>query len=199
MRPNWQPAPPVSPFTSRAYLQNLSLSHENLYERNNSFLPTLPNDPDPIVPNTSIHLSQDPFSGYNGQNWRFAAYRQFSGLPVNNTLSAHFEGQNDSASHGPGRLIYLMPLGAGNGKGDSSHAWGDPLHSFWCCYGSGVESMAKLYDSIFFWRWGPEDRAALQACVQQRHFEPMPTMAGPLLGCILFHAVLASACCMQED
>lgn len=152
MRPNWQPAPPVSPFTSRAYLQNLSLSHENLYERNNSFLPTLPNDPDPIVPNTSIHLSQDPFSGYNGQNWRFAAYRQFSGLPVNNTLSAHFEGQNDSASHGPGRLIYLMPLGAGNGKGDSSHAWGDPLHSFWCCYGSGVESMAKLYDSIFFWR-----------------------------------------------
>jgi hypothetical protein len=37
-------------------------------------------------------------------------------------------------------------------QGDSSHGWGDPLHSFWCCYGSTVESFAKLADSIFFYR-----------------------------------------------
>lgn len=51
-----------------------------------------------------------------------------------------------------GQLLYLMPLGAGQGKGGSTHGWGTPLHSFWCCYGSSVESFAKLVDSIYFYR-----------------------------------------------
>lgn len=48
------------------------------------------------------------------------------------------------------------PAGAGLSKGDTSHkwshGWGDPLTSFWCCYGSAVESFAKLADSIYFHR-----------------------------------------------
>lgn len=45
-----------------------------------------------------------------------------------------------------------MPMGAGQTKGASSHGWGTPLHSFWCCYGSAVESFSKVADSIFFYR-----------------------------------------------
>lgn len=51
-----------------------------------------------------------------------------------------------------GVLLYLLPMGAGQGKGDNTHGWGTPLHSFWCCYGSSVESFAKLVDSIYFYR-----------------------------------------------
>ena len=51
-------------------------------------------------------------------------------------------------------LLYFQALGTGQhkGQGQGNGGWGTPLHSFWCCYGSGVESMAKLADSIFFWR-----------------------------------------------
>ena len=50
-----------------------------------------------------------------------------------------------------------QPMGMGNHKGSDAMwrgalGWGSPLGSFWCCYGSGVESMAKLADSLFFWR-----------------------------------------------
>jgi len=51
-----------------------------------------------------------------------------------------------------GVVLYLLPMGAGQSKGQSSHGWGTPLHSFWCCYGSSVESFAKLQDSIYFYR-----------------------------------------------
>jgi DUF1680 family protein len=44
-----------------------------------------------------------------------------------------------------GMMIYYTPLAAGNTK-----QWGTPTHSFWCCYGTGVESFAKLNDSIYF-------------------------------------------------
>ena len=50
-----------------------------------------------------------------------------------------------------GVVLYLLPMGAGQSKGQSSHGWGTPLHSFWCCYGSSVESFAKLQDSIYFY------------------------------------------------
>ena len=53
---------------------------------------------------------------------------------------------------GPGVLLYLTPMGAGQTKGDNSHGWGSPLHSFWCCYGTAVESFSKVADSIFFYR-----------------------------------------------
>lgn len=55
---------------------------------------------------------------------------------------------------GPGVYLYLYPLGLPNWKGDTthswSHGWGDPFNTFWCCYGSAVESFSKLADSIFF-------------------------------------------------
>ncbi len=49
-------------------------------------------------------------------------------------------------------VLYLLPMGVGQSKGQSSHGWGTPLHSFWCCYGSSVESFSKLQDSIYFYR-----------------------------------------------
>ena len=48
--------------------------------------------------------------------------------------------------------MYLTPQGAGNAKGDNSHGWGTPFGAFWCCYGSTVESYAKLADSIYFFK-----------------------------------------------
>ena len=50
----------------------------------------------------------------------------------------------------PGVMIYLLPLGNGVTKGNSSRGWGTPLNSFWCCYGTGIESFSKLADSIYF-------------------------------------------------
>lgn len=44
-----------------------------------------------------------------------------------------------------GQLIYYVFQGAGSRK-----QWGTPGDSFWCCYGTGIESFAKLDDSIFF-------------------------------------------------
>lgn len=44
-----------------------------------------------------------------------------------------------------GQLIYYVPLATGFSK-----AWGTPYDSFWCCYGTGVETFAKLNDSIYF-------------------------------------------------
>ncbi|KAL9233642.1 hypothetical protein vseg_008612 [Gypsophila vaccaria] len=50
----------------------------------------------------------------------------------------------------PGRMIYMLPLGHGVSKGKSQHGWGTPFDSFWCCYGTGIESFSKLGDSIYF-------------------------------------------------
>ncbi|GLJ40736.1 hypothetical protein SUGI_0842080 [Cryptomeria japonica] len=50
----------------------------------------------------------------------------------------------------PGVYIYMLPQGAGVSKAHSYHGWGDWNNSFWCDYGSGVESFSKLGDSIYF-------------------------------------------------
>lgn len=50
----------------------------------------------------------------------------------------------------PGVFLYLLPLGTGQSKADNYHGWGTQEHSFWCCYGTAIESFAKLTDSIFF-------------------------------------------------
>ncbi|XP_065196675.1 uncharacterized protein LOC135828155 [Sycon ciliatum] len=50
----------------------------------------------------------------------------------------------------PGVSLYMLPLGAGNSKPAAAHGWGTPFDSFWCCYGTAVESFSKLTDSIFF-------------------------------------------------
>ena len=53
------------------------------------------------------------------------------------------------------RPTYTNPAVAGEWKGEHNHSWtgwGDPFNTFWCCYGSGVESFSKLADSIYFQR-----------------------------------------------
>ncbi|KAG2499174.1 hypothetical protein HYH03_002755 [Edaphochlamys debaryana] len=63
---------------------------------------------------------------------------------------------NVSDAHGPGVYLYLLPMGHGNSKSDNLHHWGFPFHSFWCCYGTIIESYAKLADSIYFKDMKPE-------------------------------------------
>ena len=44
-----------------------------------------------------------------------------------------------------GMLLYYVPLATGHTK-----KWGTPYDSFWCCYGTGVETFSKVGDSIYF-------------------------------------------------
>ncbi|KAL8262958.1 hypothetical protein R6Q59_024307 [Mikania micrantha] len=50
----------------------------------------------------------------------------------------------------PGIMIYMLPLGPGKSKATGYHKWGTKFDSFWCCYGTGIESFSKLGDSIYF-------------------------------------------------
>ncbi|CAL5211526.1 unnamed protein product [Lathyrus oleraceus] len=50
----------------------------------------------------------------------------------------------------PGVMIYMLPLANGVSKAKTFHGWGTPFNSFWCCYGTGIESFSKLGDSIYF-------------------------------------------------
>ncbi|KAK2641261.1 hypothetical protein Ddye_023024 [Dipteronia dyeriana] len=54
----------------------------------------------------------------------------------------------------PGVMIYMLPLGPGDSKAKSLHGWGTKFESFWCCYGTGIESFSKLGDSIYFEKEG---------------------------------------------
>jgi len=44
-----------------------------------------------------------------------------------------------------GMLMYFVPLATGHTK-----KFGGPLDAFWCCTGTGIESFAKLGDSVYF-------------------------------------------------
>lgn len=50
----------------------------------------------------------------------------------------------------PGVMIYMLPLGHGQSKAISHHGWGTANDSFWCLYGTGIDSLSKLGDSIYF-------------------------------------------------
>ncbi|KAL6604525.1 hypothetical protein ACP70R_042952 [Stipagrostis hirtigluma subsp. patula] len=50
----------------------------------------------------------------------------------------------------PGVMIYMLPQAPGKSKAVSYHGWGTKYDSFWCCYGTGIESFSKLGDSIYF-------------------------------------------------
>ncbi|EPS73247.1 hypothetical protein M569_01505, partial [Genlisea aurea] len=56
----------------------------------------------------------------------------------------------------PGVMIYMLPLRPGGSKARSYHGWGTQFNSFWCCYGTGIESFSKLGDSIYFEDVGKE-------------------------------------------
>jgi Beta-L-arabinofuranosidase, GH127 len=75
---------------------------------------------------------------------------------LNITTSALISPRNGNEEPGqPGQFIYYMPLGHKGGKGENprawTHGWGDRFNTFWCCYGTAVESFSKLADSIYFW------------------------------------------------
>jgi DUF1680 family protein len=44
-----------------------------------------------------------------------------------------------------GQFCYFTPMKSGSEK-----EFGTPLHSFWCCYGTGVQAFADLASSIYF-------------------------------------------------
>ncbi|KAG8058391.1 hypothetical protein GUJ93_ZPchr0002g26199 [Zizania palustris] len=50
----------------------------------------------------------------------------------------------------PGVMIYMLPQAPGRSKAVGYHGWGTKYDSFWCCYGTGIESFSKLGDSIYF-------------------------------------------------
>ncbi len=58
---------------------------------------------------------------------------------------AYFNGILPAQNPKTGMMIYYTPLAAGYAKN-----FGTPTDTFWCCYGTGVESFAKLSDSIYF-------------------------------------------------
>ncbi len=58
---------------------------------------------------------------------------------------AYFNGILPAQNPKTGMMIYYTPLAAGFAKN-----FGTPNNTFWCCYGTGVESFAKLSDSIYF-------------------------------------------------
>ena len=70
------------------------------------------------------------------------------------TASRGDPGCNGLCAVNAGVKLYHLPMGAGQTKGDALHGWGSAHDAFWCCYGSSVESFAKLADSIYFFRWG---------------------------------------------
>jgi len=51
-----------------------------------------------------------------------------------------------------GTMVYMTPLGNGVSKPQANFAqgWGSKNNSFWCCYGTAIESFGKLGDSIYF-------------------------------------------------
>ncbi|XP_062233916.1 uncharacterized protein LOC133931121 [Phragmites australis] len=61
----------------------------------------------------------------------------------------------------PGVMLYFLPMGPGRSKSISGRppsglppmnpgGWGGPNDTFWCCYGTGIESFSKLGGSIYF-------------------------------------------------
>ncbi|KAJ3707913.1 hypothetical protein LUZ61_011618 [Rhynchospora tenuis] len=63
---------------------------------------------------------------------------------INGVLSIQKRGSQ------PGIMIYMLPMKPGSSKAVSYHGWGTQFNSFWCCYGTGIESFSKLGDSIYF-------------------------------------------------
>ena len=49
-----------------------------------------------------------------------------------------------------GMLLYFVPLSTGHSKRTDGRGFSEPYDSFWCCTGTGIESFAKLGDSIYF-------------------------------------------------
>lgn len=71
----------------------------------------------------------------------------WSGAPAYGDFAelAFWNGILGTQRAGDGQLIYYLPLNTGATK-----TYGTPYDSFWCCYGTGVETFSKLADGIFW-------------------------------------------------
>jgi len=72
---------------------------------------------------------------------------QWTGEPVYADYyeRAFFNGILGTQRATDGQLLYFVPLGTGYTK-----KFGTPNDSFWCCYGTGIESFAKLGEAIYY-------------------------------------------------
>jgi DUF1680 family protein len=86
------------------------------------------------VANNMLRLT-DVLFGWT-QNTRYAEFRER--IYLNSVLAMQHPG-------GSGRFIYSHPLAPGSRK-----VFGDFDNTFWCCYGTSIESHACLGDGIYF-------------------------------------------------
>ena len=63
---------------------------------------------------------------------------------------AFFNGILGTQDPETGMLMYFVPLATGHTKRKGGRGFSTPNDSFWCCTGTGIESFAKLGDSIYF-------------------------------------------------
>ncbi|KHN33334.1 uncharacterized protein LOC114387609 [Glycine soja] len=81
------------------------------------------------------------------------SFRKTAGLPTPGTPYGGWEDPKmELRGHfvEPGVMIYMLPQGRGVSKAKTYFGWGTKFDSFWCCYGTGIESFSKLGDSIYF-------------------------------------------------
>ncbi|EFN58808.1 hypothetical protein CHLNCDRAFT_56904 [Chlorella variabilis] len=112
----------------------------------------------PHPPHMAAHLGQlnadqEAHGGWRRDTLEAAPAAPGSGLarPANYQIVS-WQDDPYAAAHansvqpaGPGVYIYYLPLGVGHDKN-----WGTPWDTFWCCYGTAVESFSSLAGSIYF-------------------------------------------------
>ncbi|GBG69117.1 hypothetical protein CBR_g3815 [Chara braunii] len=104
----------------------------------------------------------------------------------------------------PGVMIYFLPMGPGNSKARGPMGWGKPFESFWCCYGTGIESFSKLGDSVYFQQWEPKPALYVTQFVSSdltwtvgglsvKQTVTQPTSVNPVLTSVLSFVTLEGA------
>ncbi len=75
--------------------------------------------------------------------YKITGERKYADYYENTLLNAIVSSQNPQT----GMTMYFQPMASGYFK-----VYSDPYKNFWCCTGSGMESMTKLSDSIYYRR-----------------------------------------------
>lgn len=73
--------------------------------------------------------------------YKITGLRKYADYYENTFMNAIVSSQNPET----GMTMYFQPMASGYFK-----VYSDPYENFWCCTGSGMESMTKLNDSIYF-------------------------------------------------
>ena len=116
-------------------------AHTHTHTHTHSHIPALGVELEAIAASNALHASSPRPANYKVVSWPDDPAAGIGATSVRDTA-------------GPGQYIYYMPLGHEGGKGDNpkawTHGWGDRFNTFWCCYGTAVESFSKMADSIYF-------------------------------------------------